>query len=161
MRFSKTLLVIGIGNELRGDDGIGPAIVKALPRSPESDNGDGVEIRADRGEDPCIVDTWDGWPALFLIDAICAGGEIGSLRIFDASQEDVPTNIFGRTTHTFSLGEMIALARQLGKLPSVVRIFGIEGKEFGIGKPISKAVAETIPRAVLQINEDIRRWKNA
>jgi len=153
----RTLLVIGIGNELRGDDGVGPAIVKALPRS----SNDGVEIRADRGEDPCIIDTWEGWPALFLVDAICAGGEIGSLRVFDASQEDVPTNIFGRTTHTFSLSEMIALARQLGKLPSVVRVYGIEGKEFGIGKSISKAVEDTVSQTVLRINEDIRRWKNA
>jgi hydrogenase maturation protease len=59
------------------------------------------------------------------------------------------------STHHFSLGDTIELARALGRLPAKALFFGIEGESFSPGEPLSPAVAAAVPAIVEEIAKEV------
>jgi hydrogenase maturation protease len=49
---------------------------------------------------------------------------------------------FRASTHHFGLSEVIGLARALDRMPVRLRVYGIEGRSFGIGSALSPEVAK-------------------
>jgi hydrogenase maturation protease len=72
-------LVIGLGNELMGDDGVGPETIKVLrPRIDSS-----WPVRLKRAADVfALLDLWHGEPSVWLIDAISSGASPGTMQRF-------------------------------------------------------------------------------
>jgi hydrogenase maturation protease len=143
------VVVIGVGNAYRGDDGAGLAVVARLRgRVPE-----GVDVVASEEEPTRLMDTWDGADSVVLVDTVASGGEPGELHRFDASADGVPVRVFRSSTHAFGVGEAIELARALGTLPGQVLVYGIEGAAFdareGLSAPVEAAV-ERLADAVLE-----------
>jgi hydrogenase maturation protease len=54
------------------------------------------------------------------------------------------------------VAEAVAMARQIGKLPEHLILYGIEGKEFGEGVGLSDPVVRSIPELIAMIEEDLR-----
>ena len=131
------VMVIGIGNPWRGDDGAGLAVA-ALVRQSAPPGVTAVDLE---GELVSLLDTWEGVAEVYLVDAVCSGGAPGTVYEFDA-REGLPAGPFGnRGTHTFSIADTIELARALGRLPGRLRGYGIEGASFGAGTGLSPPVA--------------------
>jgi hydrogenase maturation protease len=128
-------LVIGIGNPDRGDDGVGLAVARAIRDAAPRD----VAVREMDGDQLRLLDAWDDAEEVYVVDAVCSGGHPGATYRFDAS---APLGAcFGhRGTHTFSLAEVIELARALRRLPPRLAGYGIEGASFALGTGLSPAV---------------------
>lgn len=97
---SGRVLVIGVGNPLRGDDGIGPAAVEALRgRVPQ----DTVLVVSD-GEPARMLDLWRGADTVVVVEALRAHparpGEVHTLTPVEAACHAVGT----ASTHAFGLG---------------------------------------------------------
>lgn len=141
------LLCIGVGNEFRGDDAVGIMAARAL-REKSLPEIDVVELR---GDGTALIEAWANTDTVFLIDAVCAGGEIGTIYRIDASANPLPAALRCSSTHTFSVGEVIELARTLNKLPPRVVVYGIEGSAFDIGADLSPQVKTAIEDVVQQV----------
>jgi hydrogenase maturation protease len=141
------LRVVGVGNAWRRDDAVGLVVARhlreLLPRE--------VEVLEHEGEPTALIDVWDGAQRLWLVDASSSGAEPGTIRRFDASSADLPPGFGGATTHHVGLGEAVAMARTLGRLPANVVVFGIEGERFELGAELTPAVAEAVPAVATAI----------
>jgi hydrogenase maturation protease len=146
-------VVIGVGNDYRGDDGVALAIVRRLEGNVPAD----VTVRSFEQEPTRLIDAWDGADTAIVVDAAGSGAEPGTLHRFDASAEPIPASVFRSSTHAFGVGEAIELARALGRLPRHVVVYGVEGGSFAAGEGLSPPVAEAVEPAAAAVLEELAR----
>jgi hydrogenase maturation protease len=135
--------VIGIGNEFRGDDGIGLFAARKLKGSLVGR----AEIVESSGEGAELMNLWAGRELVFAIDAVHSGAVPGRIHRFELPNNEIPGALFPRhSTHAFGLLDAIELGRALDNLPARMVVYGIEGRFFETGAPLSaeveKAAAE-------------------
>jgi len=140
-------LILCIGNAMRGDDGAGPAAAERLRPL----LGGRADIEESWGEGTELMQAWQGRARVIVVDAATSGAETGTVHVFDAAKESLPTDFFCYTTHRFGLAEAVALARQLGELPERLTIYAIEGENFDLGEGVSEAVEAGVDRVVERI----------
>ena len=144
---SKTLIV-GVGNEYRGDDGVGPFIARKLKRK----DLPGTLVVISTGEGTSLMELWSGASVVILIDAMHSGDPPGNIRCFDCDMQSIPGAFFPNSSHHFGVVEAVALAKVLNRLPPHLMVYGIEGKSFkeGIGlSPEVMKAAELVERKVV------------
>jgi len=149
------VLVIGLGNELRGDDGAGIEVARRL-RGLAAEAG--IDVRAQQGEPAGLIDAWSGRKAVVVVDTMRSGAEPGTICRFDASCEPLPAQLRGSSsTHALSLAEAIELARALEQLPPRAVVFAIEGQRFETGAALSDEVRAAIPKVAGMVLDAARR----
>lgn len=154
-------VVIGVGNDFRGDDGAGPAVLTRLAgRVPP-----GVDLLASDGEPANLLEAWDGASVAIVVDAVQAGSApAGTLhRVVIASPdavpdpEPVPEGPGMSGSHELGLGSAIGLAQVLGRLPAQLIVHGIQGGDFTLGAGLSGPVAGAIDGLVTAVVADLPR----
>jgi hydrogenase maturation protease len=151
------VLVAGVGNVLRGDDGFGPAVVQAL----EADGGlpDGVRIvEVGIGGIGLVHELMDGYDALVIVDAVDRGGTPGSLYVLEPEVPE-PAAVPAQERHELATDlhdavpwRALVMARAVDALPPVVRIVGVqpaETEEFST--ELSACVRTVVPAAVQEV----------
>ncbi len=151
MENGNRFVVIGIGNPYRGDDAAGLCIAQQLmDKVPE-----GVSVLVNFGEISELLDLMKDAKTVILLDAVKSGSETGRIFRFDATEQKMPVEYFRFSTHAFSIPEAIELARVLGQLPSKVIVYGVEGKGFEIGDPLSPEVESAVIEVVGQVISEL------
>jgi hydrogenase maturation protease len=146
------VLVLGVGNALRGDDAAGLEAAR-LVRLQVS--GPGIEVRELEGEATALLAEWEGARALLLIDAVRTGAPAGTLHRLDASARPLPSRLGGSSSsHALDLAHAVELGRALGRLPPCVVLHGVEGERYATGAPISAAVRAALPALAAAVGED-------
>jgi hydrogenase maturation protease len=141
------VLVVGIGNPDRGDDGLGPAVANRLRERVLP----GVHI-LDRGGDILgLIEEWDGFDAVFVVDAAAPVGQPGRVHRPDLTASEVPVCFARGSTHAFGIAETVELARSLDRLPRHLVAYLVEGECFDIGAPLSPMVAGAVDEVVRRI----------
>ena len=141
------LLVAGIGNPDRGDDGVGPAVACRLRgRVPSA-----VSVLERSGDALALIEDWEGFSTVIVVDAAAPITKPGRIHRFDLANSRLPIAIAPGSTHAFGLAETIELARGLGRLPSLLVAYLIEGEQFEPGAPLSPAVAQAAEAAAAEI----------
>jgi len=135
-----TILLIGVGNELRSDDAAGLLVVRKLRNL----NLAGVRVIESAGDGAELMDAWAGFNSVFVFDATTAATQAGAVHRFEGHRQPLPADFFGISTHSFGLAEAIELSRHLGRMPRELIVYGIEGDAFDIGKTISPSVTASI-----------------
>jgi hydrogenase maturation protease len=149
MSSKSNAVVIGVGNLWSGDDAAGVLVARALRgRLP-----DGVSLIEHEGEPTALIDAWDGTGLAIVVDAVAGTGPPGSVWCFDATTSRVPSIVTGRSTHAFTLGEAIELARSLGRMPARLWLVGVEGGNFQAGAKPGRTVARAIEPATSKVLE--------
>jgi hydrogenase maturation protease len=147
------VLVVGIGNPDRGDDGIGPLVVRQLIGRVSRD----VAIIERSGDALALIDDWEGRDAVILVDAAASGGRPGSIHRIDLLRDTLPPELSLSSTHGFGVAEAVGLADALDLLPAQVIAYAIEGANFDAGAPISPEVAavtaEVADRVVAELKQ--------
>jgi hydrogenase maturation protease len=145
-------LIIGIGNEYRGDDGLGLIVArnfrkKRLPR---------VTLLEFSGDLTALGEEWQGAETVILVDAVASGREPGTIYRFEAHRAPLPQKLFApSSTHALGLAEAIELARALNLMPANLIVYGLEGKYFAAGAGLSPEVQQALPRLVEQIQGEV------
>lgn len=142
------ILVIGLGNDYRSDDGVGLLAARRLREKmlPAVRVIDGVSDAVG------LVDAWSPSEHVFVIDCAVSGAEPGYIHRFDAQTESVPDHLFSRySTHAFSVSDALELARTLGRLPAALKVYGIEAAGCDPGTDLSPAVAASLVTVVDEI----------
>jgi hydrogenase maturation protease len=141
------IVVIGVGNPDRGDDAVGLAVARRIRDAAPP----GVTVTELDGDQLALLDAWDRASDVYVVDATCSGGEPGTVCRFDTSAR-LDSRFRYRGTHTFSLADVIELARALHRLPARLTGYGIEGAAFDLGAPLSpsaEAAARTVAEEIL------------
>jgi hydrogenase maturation protease len=154
---AQPMIVIGVGNELRRDDAVGLAVLRALRDRDLPANGDAVTLREASGEGATLMETWQGADVVILVDAVCSDGEPGTVYRFDAHEQILPSQFFNYSTHAFSVAEAVELARALGQLPPHLIVYGIEGSDYDTGAGLSAPVDASVETVADQILDDLHR----
>jgi hydrogenase maturation protease len=140
-------LIIGIGNEYRGDDAVGLIVARRLKERLAGS----FTVLEQSGDGAALMEAWQGAETVIIIDAVMSGAAPGTIHRFDASVQPLPKDTFRCSTHAFGVAEAIELSRALSELPQSLVVYGIEGKNFaagvGLSSEVEKAVGEVARRA--------------
>jgi hydrogenase maturation protease len=145
---SNRIAVVGVGNLLLKDEGIGIHVARALQESPLPD---GV-IVIDGGTSPNVLDYLEPTDKLVIIDAAEAGGVPGAIYRFRPDDVTLETGE-AISLHELGLVSSLQTMSLLGKTPPEVIIIGIQPKEIAWGMELSPELKEKVPeivRAVLK-----------
>jgi hydrogenase maturation protease len=159
------ILVIGLGNPILGDDGIGWRVAEAVEKTflEERPANPAIEVAYFSLGGLSLMERLIGYEQAILIDAVQTGsGVTGSL--YNIKLDDLPDLSTGHLTaaHDTSLQTALKLGREMGaSLPSEIRIVGIEAnKVYEFSETLSPEIVASIPEAVIlvfkQLDEMVR-----
>lgn len=156
-------LIIGCGNLLRGDDAVGPVLIRHLW---ELGIPDDVHC-ADGGTGGMdVAFQMRGVRHVILIDACVSGSEPGSLfRLPGEAVEHLPP-LAGINLHAFRWDHALSFARWLLKedYPRQISVYLIEAQSLVIGDPLSPPVDKAMKMLAWRLLEDLQerpRMKDA
>ncbi len=132
-------LIVGVGNPMRGDDGVGPAVVDRL--APHL----GPDVRcAVVDADPLpLMDLWAGADRVIVVDAVRSGRPPGTVHhLVDPTR--LPRGVRSASSHLVGLGELLGLADALGTLPHRLEFFGVEVARLDLGSGLGDEVAAAV-----------------
>ncbi|WP_119066988.1 hydrogenase maturation protease [Rubrobacter indicoceani] len=148
------VLVAGMGNDLRQDDGFGIAVVR---RYEKMGVAEGVVVyEAGIAGIGLVQELMDGYEALVIVDATDRGEEPGTVFLLEVEVPETEEltekerQEFLADTHLTVPSQALTLARALGILPRKAYILGCQPKECGLGmelsEPVERGVAEALER---------------
>ena len=141
------ILVIGLGNPILGDDGVGWKVAEEVKKQLPSDMPVDMECLSLGGIS--LMEHLIGYDRAILVDAFALDEPIGSILVLKLS--DLPNYSAFHTTspHDTSLQNAIELGRSVGAyLPYDIMIVGIATKHvYDFSNELSPPVAETVPQA--------------
>ena len=141
------LLIVGLGNGSRGDDGAGLLAARELCRLSRGR----FAVCEHEGDGLALLELWEAAAAVILIDAVQSGRPPGTIHRFDATSKRLPHAEWRHSTHAFGAVEAIELARALKRLPPRLIVYGIESRNFTPGSAVSAAVERAIPKVVRRV----------
>jgi hydrogenase maturation protease len=136
-------LVIGVGNDLRGDDGAGLELARRLAAQPRPG---AVTVVTHRGDAVSMIEVWRDSRAVIIVDAMCSDARPGAILRLDASSAPIGWPRRAGSSHAIGPAETIELSRALGTLPARVIVYGIEGGGFEVGTALSAPVSRALDR---------------
>jgi hydrogenase maturation protease len=137
------LKIIGCGNLDRGDDAAGILVARRLR-----------EWGLDARDANSLFELWEPDDDVVLVDAMSSGREAGAVAVWEG--DELPDiQVFRTSTHSFGIAEAIRLAKALNRTPRRLRVYAIEGRQFGIGSELSPGVAEAVEAVSVMIAEGI------
>ena len=148
-----SILVLGIGNILLRDEGVGVRVIEAMQGMTLPEN---VEL-ADGGTSGAgLIDAIADRPRLIVVDAIQAEAEPGT--VFRLSGEDlVPQDGAAISLHQLGLVDTLMMAKVLDCYPREVVVFGVQPGDVCPGLDLSAEVARAVPKVIEAIVSELRR----
>jgi len=145
-------VVIGVGNLLLRDEGVGIHAVRELPKRTLPP---GVEVIDGGVAGIRLLDLFSGAQKLLLIDAAEMGLEPGAVARFTPEEVRFQSGDLKLSTHDVALPEVLAIARAVNQCPSEVIILGIQPKEISWGMELTPEVRGAVPKVVELVLEEI------
>jgi hydrogenase maturation protease len=146
------VVVIGVGNEFRRDDGAGPAVVAILRgRIPP-----GVELVLTDGEPTRLIEAWTGAALAIVVDAVRADpSRPGRVHRFVL---DRPLTGTTRTasSHGFGLDDAVRLALALDRMPGRLVVHAVEAADLSQGQGLTPLVAAAVDDLARAVLSDVR-----
>ncbi|MCG2588794.1 hydrogenase maturation protease [Rhodohalobacter sulfatireducens] len=151
---SKTdILIIGIGNPYRHDDGVGFFVIDAL-----ENKGVDAETRRIKPDGYSLLEAWKGRELVIIVDAARGIGPVGTVRYFNALNDEIQAELSPVSTHSLSLPETLFLGKTLNQLPNNLWIYAIEAGELGHGTDLSPEVRKAALNVALEIETLIKEY---
>ena len=149
-----SLLVVGFGNVLAGDDGAGPAAIERL-RDLGPPPGCRVE---DGGSDALgLGGLWQGEPEVWLVDALARGAPPGTVHRLE-HEEVLALPLRHGSAHQLSLPECLrCLPLAVPEMAAArYRLWGVEPRRIGPAAGLSREVAAAVNAVAAEMHEALR-----
>ncbi|MHB8210426.1 MAG: hydrogenase maturation protease [Acidithiobacillus sp.] len=152
-----SILVLGLGNVLQGDDGVGVHVVRWLAgQAPMT----GVTVLDGGTIGASLLVELEGVNALLVADAVESGQEAGQVTLFQGAEMD---RLLARpragSVHEASLAELLDMARLLGCLPPRRALLGIQPQTIAWGDTLSLPLARSLPEAGRRARSLLEEWR--
>jgi len=149
---SNKIAVIGLGNSLRRDDGIGVIILETLLNSYQRSNIDYLNFGLASFD---LVHRLENYDRVLLIDGINADLPIGSLKIFDLGQVSFAELDQPISSHELNLKDIFKLTAKL-EIKTKIYVAGIQIKDVSFGEFLSPVLKENLVGIIKQIDKFIQ-----
>jgi hydrogenase maturation protease len=148
-------IIIGVGNEYRRDDALGPAVLELV----RNEGLTGIEFAECDGEPGRLMELWAGADLAVVVDAVrtdpARPGKVHRMSAHHPSAAATgATSGFG---HGFGVGEAVALARAHDRMPRRLLLYAVEVADTGYGvgmSPDVAAAAQLIADEIASLLED-------
>jgi len=145
------ILILGIGNILLKDEGIGVHVVKKLKEFPLPDN---VEVLDGGTAGLDLVDFIAGRKKLIVIDAVKAGEKIGTIyRLTEENLSIKPKAIM--SFHEIDFLDALHMSEVMDEKPEEIIVIGIEPKDMSDGIELSSEIEERIPDIIKVVMKEV------
>lgn len=151
-------LILGLGNILLSDDGVGVHVVRAL----EQDDGivHAIALRDGGTIGLSLLSEIEQYGALIAVDAMEFGGKPGEVRTFRDRDMDEQLRGKKRTAHEVALADLIVAAELAGSAPPRRALVAIQPQSTDWGLAPTRAVAAAIPQACRSVLTLVEDWND-
>jgi hydrogenase maturation protease len=145
-------LVLGLGNTIMADDGVGPRVIELLKKDArvpaDLELLDGGTLGLD------LLPYLEGVSLLVIVDAVETGKAAGTmLRL---SGEDVPVAMETKLSpHQMGMKDLLAVARLMGQLPENIVLIGVQPERLEMDTELSPTVNNVLPDLVNMVISEI------
>jgi hydrogenase maturation protease len=152
----KKTAVLGLGNPIMSDEGIGPAIVQRL----KDEAGDTRIQFVDVGTGGfSLLYHLEGVDKVVFVDCALMGEAPGTIRRFTCDQVQTVKRLSHFSLHEGDLLTLIDKAKKLGQCPEEIVIFGIEPELVDFGLELTDTLARQMDHYVARIEEELKPSK--
>ncbi|WP_036510545.1 hydrogenase maturation protease [Nocardia aobensis] len=145
-------VVIGVGNDYRRDDGIGPAVARRL----ESLRIPAVAVARWDGDPAGLLDLWADVELAVVVDAVrCDPSNPG--RIWRTTVEALRGCARATGSHALGIPDVLPLGRVLGSVPAELVVVAVEAQSLDLGVGMSGPVAAAVPDVVAVVLSELAR----
>ena len=152
-RIKPRILIVGIGNALLQDDGVGVHAVRELIKDPPS-GVMCVEVGTAVLDALHLIEWAD---KILVIDAMKAHGAPGTIYLSDV--REIQETKVEASLHELSFLNVLRLLSPDSKIPQI-SVMGIEPESIDYGLELSPTVRAALPKIMLVITDMVERWRN-
>jgi hydrogenase maturation protease len=150
----QSTIVIGLGNPLMSDEGIGVYLVgKLAEKFPGLEN---VEFYDGGCGGMSLLYKIENRHKLILIDCAKMGEPAGTIRRFTPDQVRSIKQLGHFSLHEVDILKVLELAAQFAAAPKEVVLFGIEPKSLELGSELSKPLADQFENYIAMISKELK-----
>lgn len=155
-------LVLGLGNILLSDDGVGVHIIKALGKLEEvGEIGHVIALRDGGTIGLALLSEIEEFGSLIVVDAMELGERPGTVRAFQGSDMDRQLGGKKRTAHEVALADLMLAAQLAGFGPKRRALVAIQPASTRWGLAPTEPVHAAIPEACQIVMRLLDRWIDA
>lgn len=147
-------LILGLGNPILSDDGIGIKIVRELSSQIDTQK---FEIKESSESGFALIDLIEGYKRVIIIDSIKTDeGKVG--QVYELNVVDLLNTVRLNFPHNLSFATAIELSRQLGlNMPEEIKIYAVEVEDnLTFNEDCSPNLKNAIPQIVNEILAKIK-----
>lgn len=144
------ILVVGVGNPLRRDDGIGSEIIKILQKE-SNPNFTLIDVGTDSF---LIFDQLSLYKKVIIIDAVSMGEDSGVVKLFTPKEAKLKIKNDALSTHGFGLVQILKLVEKFD-ITTVIKVIGIQPQNISFGEGLSDVVKKNVPQILDLIKKEI------
>ena len=149
----KKKVVLGIGNRLMSDEGVGVRIVERLKE--ESGKYSEVEFLEAGTGGFSVIHLIRSREKAVIIDCAYMGEKPGTMRRFLPDEVKSIKEVSGQSLHESDILKVIEMSQQLGDGPREVVFFGIEPEYVGAGDKLSDTIEKRFEEYIRIITEEL------
>lgn len=150
-------LVIGLGNPILGDDGVGWRVAENVQRWIE---GSGVDVDCFALGGLSLMERMIGYDRAIVIDAVATGQTPGAVSCIQLDELPEFSSVHTTSAHDTSLQNALRVGRKMGAhLPETVMVVGVEAERlYDFSEDLPPAVAAAVPRAVQMVLDLLKQF---
>ncbi len=153
-----TIKIIGFGNVLMGDDGVGIRVIEELQKLALFTNNENIELIDGGTSGVDLVFMIQQADRAVIIDAVDAGQETGQIVVFTPDEikniKKKKKGLKSFSLHDIDLAEVFELLKTLN-IPVKVIIIGIKPKTVGYSDRLSPEIEDKIPEIILKVKDAV------
>lgn len=146
-------ILVGVGNELRGDDAAGLQVARRVRQLATGRRLREAEIWESDADVTRLLEAFTCGSDVVLVDAVAPDGHPG--RITCWSVDSLLQQRPALSSHGLGVLEAIELGRELGSMPQNLEVYGIEAVTFVAGRPLSPPVSEAVLRLANRLSRSL------
>lgn len=150
----KKTIVLGLGNPLMSDEGIGVYLVDRL--SELSDKYAEVDFRDAGTGGLNLLHLFEDREKAVIIDCAMMEEEPGTIKRFTPEQVKSVKQLAHQSLHEQDIIKIIAMARMLGQCPKEIVIFGIQPKNVSLGQTLSSELEQKIDEYINMVCNELQ-----
>jgi hydrogenase maturation protease len=149
----KDTLVIGLGNPLMSDEGIGVHLIRKL--SEQQEKFPSVEF-IDAGTGGMnLLHLIANRKKAVIIDCVKMGKKPGTFKCFEPADVQTIKKMTHFSLHEADILRIIDLSKQLGECPEKIVIFGIQPESLELGQKLTKTLSGQIDAYLVEIHKEL------
>ena len=150
---SKKIAVVGIGNILMGDEGIGVVVVNLLEKKKYTEEIDFIDAGTSFFY---VAPSLKNYDKVVIIDTVCEGKAPGTVYRFEMNDIEKTENNGMLSLHDLGVMQSIKLEKLVGGFPEDVVFFGIEPKSIALSMELSDEIQEKVEEIIDKIINELR-----